>query len=672
MPKNPAGKYGAELDTLRDQLIEAVQLRRLAALEAGLAVFEQLAEEILHRVQVIDETMGDRRKEFSWRQTVGPSRPADRLAPLSHALWPVIEQAVLSGDPQLLRQTLSTVNGLARTAESRRDLASFTDVVVLYSRVAQRLRTAAPAPSAPAIGVPGLTVQLLRVGEAISMRTGTNREEGDSFSYLAAALKQAWEMARLLIDESNPSELQRWADSYEQALALPLHGYEGASTDLHVLNQLGATALRGWVLLSWQEDWKGLENETAVALYAALAGMGSPAYFWEAAVRDADEQLADALGFSWWESLSRSALRAYVMQFGTYRDAAAALILVGQTEARASVPRLEDLRGMDLPQLKQQGSVARRLQAAISRLEKYAALEIGTPADRGRLTERLSAIEDALGERESALLIRRPLDPTRVAAFRDSVLTGEERAPSLARTLHRCAPEITDVLTDVPPLFGVHSLAPKEYFVATDVHADPSSLGETMAASVVRGEDRLVLKRIAELCSTEPLADRDISDVVSRTVRDLDGHRDLHVMVVGVADWWFQLRRSMGQDMGLGFNETFQVGGVTYSHHPSGDLRGAVIADLSRLACYSRIVAADDEQQANSLAHLSVDLVSASEAREMALAKEAELSERELSMEIRRLEQQVRVRVFVRPLLKVLDPSAGRLILSSAQEIHER
>ena len=667
MGPNPADRFGADLDTLRDQLIEAVRLRRLAVLADGLAVLERLGEAILHRVKMIDDAMGDRRKEVSWRRELGLGVAADRLTPLSQALWPVIEEAIVTGDAQLTWQIFRTANALARTAHAMGDHASFNDVLVLYPRAAYRLHTV-DSGRASLMGVPDLTRSLLTLAQTISLSSRRDASE-DAVSYLAPVLEKAWELARLLIDQSDREGLARWASAYEESLAMSLSGEDRTARALAILNQLGALALRGWILLSWHEDWRPLTEAEAAGLYIALQDMGEPELTWEAVAEDDEERLSEGLGLDWWESTSRPAGRAYWMRFGTYRDDAAALTMLDRPEARRGIPLRHDLTEVELSKLKRQGETARRLREAVERLDKYEPLRTGVPADRAKLLERLNDILGELEARKTRELIEQSLDSERVETFYSAVISGVGRQGSISGVFPRCdgvtAAESGD---EPPPLFGTHSLAPKEFFVSTDVHADPSSLGQSIASSILRGEDRLVTERLSKACRSEPLGDRRIEVVVPHLVGGFRDPAEIHVLVVGVLDWWVQLRRSMNQDMGVRFNDSFSQEGVTYSQHHAGDWRGVLVADLPRLACYSRVVADSDDRKAEGLALLSVDAISATEAREMADAQGNDLEKEDLAHEVRRLQQQVRLRAFVRPHFRILDAAAGRIILPSSDD----
>src|SRR5437867_1602628 len=95
MRRDPQEEFSAEISTLRDQLVDAVVQRRQSTLEAGLKIFEELAQSLLRRTALIDEVMQGDRLPSMTRQLLGPVGTPG-IGAIGDALWPVIEQGFRS------------------------------------------------------------------------------------------------------------------------------------------------------------------------------------------------------------------------------------------------------------------------------------------------------------------------------------------------------------------------------------------------------------------------------------------------------------------------------------------------------------------------------------------------------------------------------------------------
>jgi hypothetical protein len=664
MTRSGVARFEAEVAMLRDQLIEAVRDRRLSALDAGLEVFRELGEGILSTAALFDEQMSHRHQEVSWHQNLRTHTAADRLGPLSRALWPVVEEAVLAADSQLLVTILGTVNHLARSARLQEDVRSFADVVSLYPQAAARAVGIRRREAVrQGLGVADLAHHLLRLLPPVYSTGGAERD-ADPFALLV--IKHSLETARFLIEVGDADELSSWAREYTHAERLVQIRDEARVRRLSLFLQAGVVALRGWILLSWQEPWRELEEEAAVRLFRALDHSIKDEFLWPVAVEDTEEALSESLGLDWWETGSRLDGEAHVMRFGSYRDEAVVLDLATRPLARLEIPT-RDLDQMPLGELKRHARTAQRLKRQIDRLDAYVNIAEVTPLARRRLEEAMDRVTDALEVREGAQLAEEPLDDARVDSFAEAVLATIEEADSFAMTIPRCLPDDT-VDQQVPPLFGVFTYAPKEFFVETDVYAEPASLGRNTGATVLRGEDRLLLDRLLEACSVTTLGEREIADVIKEELRRVKVRRATHVVVFGMFDWWVALREALNQrEFGSGFLEPFEEGGVTYSFFPVHDANAILIADVPSLLCYERLVTPDDHRARGEIADLSVEPVTPEEARESASASTPGATESlQRDEEIRRLLKKVKIRVLVRPGIRVVDPTAGVIITAEA------
>jgi hypothetical protein len=269
-------------------------------------------------------------------------------------------------------------------------------------------------------------------------------------------------------------------------------------------------------------------------------------------------------------------------------------------------------------------------------------------------------------ERDQRALIE--INPEKIRQFTDAVMEAWNKPGLLRGDLSATASEPTPA-----SWFGFNSLVPRDYFVDSDVYADPASLGETVGRGMERGEVEAVLGVLDGLRDTEASME-DLPSVVSE---ELERQQALGLApaVVVVNSW--RAHRALTGDSGLGTASPVLLGAAPVLLEHSDDARSrCVVADLEQAVRIRRWVV---RQPPADFIALQDVLVFSVRAIDNELAAELLASNPRLATDddgqpvnesesIRRLKRQVHVRVWTKVEVESGDGTGEGLVVRVADE----
>lgn len=431
-----------DLSDLQDGIIRALRDRQLARVKRGYQYYDE----------VIRDASGSEKQGWRW---------LDRQA------WEIDDVAVESGGRTAMMATEAAARRFMESVD-RHDHDSTAAALAAYTHIWERLLTAQAA------GAKYAREHLL-----VSLQNETElflpaRSEGGAPN-LEVATRCIWtfvELAKTAIDWSADWEANRVVGYLS---GLFKYGRDDGYTAARKHVAAGLLTIAAWILYLRNE--RGETKGDMQTLESALKGMP---------IMDALALLEERAEFTgrWrlWETEDALPFETSILQMETYVFRAALFGILSSRRLRLTDDTME--------------SIGQRLKSQLGGLRDTWPADV----DRGDELAGVEAeLERALGERKRAAnaeLAERELDPGKVRAFLDRF--GE--ALSSPRRL-------TDTFVDTPAPANAHVtepailflnlIVPKE-FLASDprVFADPESLATSMAAAMVRAENRSVLEHL--------------------------------------------------------------------------------------------------------------------------------------------------------------------------------
>lgn len=265
---------------------------------------------------------------------------------------------------------------------------------------------------------------------------------------------------------------------------------EGGNSDMPVFVTVCLLAIYAWVLYRVGERKK----EDMPRLRRRLEKIARHFPVWNAAKSLRRDAFDEYLRSSWWEVEMKGGRGGGVMVMSRYETLAA--ILTG-----ARPPSPENATTEDF----EQADVVLRAFAddAQGRLAGFPADLADITNVQSELISRLIILTETQKTREAEALAAAPILTERVELFRDTILSNvrESRSSGLAALFPQKVGEPSTLL-------GWVSRVPKEYFVESDVHAEPEELARSLAIGIERSEEARVLKALAEHATNRESVDR--------------------------------------------------------------------------------------------------------------------------------------------------------------------
>lgn len=246
--------------------------------------------------------------------------------------------------------------------------------------------------------------------------------------------------------------------------------------------QRGRIALGAWLLLQRSRD-EIIDPELLTLILGGLTG--SEVQTARGSLEERPNAVAD---WHHWESAESLPLEVRVLEIESYADAAAAIALTaGDNMVHA-------------PKTQSEASDIQRILAQLDQVDDLLWAELKLNASHGNLRAQLVAAEEGWRATENQRLAEAELSGTRIAKF----IFGFSKAMDTPSRLAKYFKDngTFDVPPELPPrVLGFKLRAPKHYFVEevfNNTYAQPESLGSTLAASMLRGEEEGIVQVISE------------------------------------------------------------------------------------------------------------------------------------------------------------------------------
>lgn len=479
--------FESSLAAVRDNIVMAVERREMGVVEDGLAVYKRLIEKYL------DEQIRLRASTES-PVSVPLSREWERLI---RDLYGIIDSVSASTSRILWVDTLSWVKSVADACAERGVLNALASVLGLFE-AAWHQELASPGQDSTS-RQDAFLMRLSGFGMVRRLRGGKNvdAEYAIEVVYTRTFLHIIKESI-----ESGDAELATVSIEYF------LHGSKGPTDEVAIVADAGLIMIYAWILYRFDHDDRP-ERFDVVLGEISSAFRRTRAFY--PILRTADS-LENELGVHWWEMRGRGPMTGGVIQIDSYISLA--VILVGgfhllseQLDATSDEDVSLARRLLDVIESVEKGGFAKALSAVHVTADSFTRL-------RMELTSLIQA-NDLTEEQSYALL---PLDPERLAAFRNAVaeMLIHERTDSLAAAL-RTDPSTPVELPEAN--FGLDSLMPRWYFAETRVAAEPVRLAEDLVRGLGRGEeDRILDFAIGALSDAAETRLEDLSAAVDEAV----------------------------------------------------------------------------------------------------------------------------------------------------------
>ena len=204
------------------------------------------------------------------------------------------------------------------------------------------------------------------------------------------------------------------------------------------------------------------------------------------------------------------------------------------------------------------------------------------------LSLQLSSSAAELAELERDRRAQLAISAPKVATFTSAVAEEWSKRNPLRGSLVETTAGLREPPTD---WFGFNSLVPKDFFVESDVHADPASLGHDVGSSLVRGEVARVIEILDEL-PREALSLAGLPAAVQKATENLV-RRGLQPLIVVVDSW--RAQHALAPDAGYGASGPVLVDGVPLVFEHADHEAACYVVDLGKTVGVSRWKAEPDE-----------------------------------------------------------------------------
>jgi hypothetical protein len=660
-----------EIASLGDELVLAATEGRLSALRAGLDSLRALGRSAVARDAVLEQGMEGRRRVLSMsRQLL--SDDLDGLSFLTETIGTAARAAQAPDRRQALDLVIELIGDLMASAWEERDQRSFRSMGNLLLGIAQ----GDPSAVKPRIQHGGFEAALRCVHRAYT-RIAFWRPRpiaSDVHLFLSHCLDLYAELGRLAIEDSSPTHVASVVESVTDSMNYTRFRREEVQWALpvEVYCERAYLALRAWVLWLVSENRlpsPAVEVAIVSQLLGALTPWAIPSRTWDAALAEGERDT----GTPWsnWEIFGRKSNEASFLSFGGYMTAVSAIELARNHEALSEMPGTPDLENLSDGDLSRVAGIASQLLSSLEHPPVEVPQDVVRSGDQLRpvLITTLQSMIKVDSDRREMELVEADLDPVRVVMFRDEFIAqlGSSEHEVIA-LLARCEPAES---ADEELMFGFALFVPKDYFVDGPVIADADDLGRQFGAEVGRGETRLVLDEIRQACETRSVDRDEIQTAIAEAAADLQSPGALTVLVAGDLSLWIDLLRSRSESrfhVDRAFDEGFEEGGLRY-RFVNSSFEGVVVADFPRAACFVRGTIAADEGERFSDGTLLVDVrrVTHEVALAAAQARLEANADLDLDAEVRSLFQQVQIKVFTKPSVRVLDAAAAVVLSVAAQ-----
>jgi hypothetical protein len=492
MVVDPTAEYRAELKSLRDQVLQSIDGRVIGDLDDGLDLYEQL-------VRVTFRTRNELANRFGTATPTSWVNPYGReLEWLNDDIRAFIDHAWREQALEVPTSILHFLINLLETARRSNELAAHKQFLELLHIAFHRSLTARGHDDdggARVLSRSNLAV-LRSYGEYQLVHGLDTRSSADDDALLQV-ITSLFDDLRLTV-ELDPSSANACLVEITELLdAIDFtEGRTGEAGLSKAIDRISAYVVGVAAYVMMRADRARLAPAEATELLRALRPLLDRAEPWRT-LRVALAESGD--GFPWdrwelglWPDGQRTGMLGHMES--SIRRVTAVILVKSAGASEEAIHALGDL--MPIEAEAAVGSVAAEVPGLIGRpwlVDAFPELADGSRVQRAEMG--LKQLLDHFKAEVEKSRAERALDPRKVKVLADAVESSWLEASRLRGPLRANStdPPESDVM------FGYSSLVPKDYFTDSEVHAEPSRLGETIGRALARGETEVVLKAVSGL-----------------------------------------------------------------------------------------------------------------------------------------------------------------------------
>jgi hypothetical protein len=531
---NPSSVFRHELASVRKALINAIREGVPSDVVEGIDVYQRLLNRLLDRFDELERATGSRpAPQFLPFGLSG----GEELAWLQTDYGDFINQSIRTGDSEVVTAVVHGLAGVAATCVGHGDATAYEPFIRLIYRVwtSRDVSGDGRYSEAARSAVINFLASQTRLAAASALQA-----ESVEPRFFAAIAKLYGELMKLAVDQRRTDDLQTLSVALQRSFGQSLAGVLRASRPsggglIEVASRFAAVAtmgVDGWILyLTSPSRPEHLTPAEARDLRQAL----SPGRFgvWQALPLVTSFEWSGFLGWTMWElddnqdGIGHGAVEANALT-----------ALVVEAVEREERPQINQLRMGTNGVLTLRGTVG-ELDGLLSRLaelendERWAFLDLPPPGIAW-LRDVLDSLKREASDQLADELIARPLEQDRIDAF---VTSANEQWRSQEKIVDQF-PVVRatdgDEGSDAPGpwlVYGQYVTISKDYFVETEVLADPAMLAFEFVRNLTQSEAIGVRQALLAALPSRDVQTAKLVDEVKAELTRMRA-RNLHPMIV--------------------------------------------------------------------------------------------------------------------------------------------
>jgi hypothetical protein len=507
--KEPYPDAADELATLKDGVLVSISEGRTGSLKQGLDIYTRLFERILEGTSYRPRAANTLRygaygRHWDWLQR--------DIVEISEKTLAVLKD---SGVTTLADHTYR----LCRMSLEAKEFDALSQFLALYAF--QWWKGTAFKLDSQVMGY--ILVSLQNISD-FYFRAVTRDNDLERYATQSLASATFASILKECVDREDPIRLQAVLPYFAHNIR---SGY-GLDHYERVVKAAALLAISAWALFRRARA----DGSDALEQIADIAARLVPSdVVFDAYERAADDSRSREMPWAHWELEVKEPFSAHMMEFETFVAAAAVL---------ASVKNGIFL-DIEAPSEKD-SQTASRIIEAIAVLRSVPGYEAIDEAAVERLKGDLGRLVEMYESARRSALAATPISPEIVSRFSDEV--GSHLAHSAERLSNRFAGEAEVGAEDESRRITINSLVPREFFVQSDVDADPYMLGRDAAHAVIVAENNFIVSCLVRDNAWRRVSETEIQGILDEV--DSDGRQNRFLIAVnswrlaqlaGIPEW---------------------------------------------------------------------------------------------------------------------------------------
>jgi len=541
---DPNAEFRAELANLRSALVRSIQSNSTADIDAGLRLYRRLLSHVLDRFRTLY-----REGRPNYQPVLfSSSASGQEVRWIAEDYREFIGQAMESSSGRSLHSVIGGLVGCVMESVEAGDQGALRVFLDFLVWIASQLQIGTLANSQ--LNPPTFGDVLRPMDSLLGVTISVSRRSEDSLALvpLTAEFVRAYsELMKVSIDNVAASDLEAASGSLIRGLQtysdLGFYGHQGAEGEAIWQLQAGAlVGVDGWILYGSEH---GTATATSSELRSALRSVYREINSWNALYFVTQIGPDEFFGWNRWE-LFRD-LRpqgATTLSMSMYVRTALLLEAI-ETDTRPTMADILRGAASDASPSTKKNIVEALIRDLDSlNAERWGWTGFNQDASDG-LRQEIAQILTSLSAQATDQLIGLSLSLAGVSRFREAVLATRadqlrlvdllepREGPALPPGTAVGESDISQFLT-----FGINELVAKEYFVESDVEADPSFLAHQVSVSQARSENSHVLAQLEQRLPASVGDWKFVESSVRKAIRQLK-RRSRSPIVVAIGPWSF-------------------------------------------------------------------------------------------------------------------------------------